>query len=1024
MKISTLWIVCFLCPYLMYAQQLDSSFIKQVDSLIKVSRGLIAKRNFEQALEVNVAAEKIALEKLGKESPAYGDCCFNHGRILKLQRDFPGTEKWYLEAKSIREKALGKDHPNYANSLNSLAILYNDMGQAEKAEPLYLESKAIREKVLGKEHPDYAQSLNNLGNLYSDRGQYEKAEPLYLEAKVTRERVLGKEHPDFITSLNNLASHYFLISQYDKAEPLYLEAKDICEKVLGKEHPDYAQSLGNLAFIYTKLGQNEKAELLLLESKAIFEKALGKEHPIYAQSLNLLAILYDEMSQYDKAEPLYQEAKAIQEKALGKDHPNYASSLNNLAILYGKMGQYVKAEPLLLEAKAIQEKAFGKEHSEIANSLNNLAKLYWIMGQSEKVESLYLESKAIREKALGKEHPDYVASQHNLAILYCSMHLYEKAEPIFMELSTVNKLLAERAMRHLSEKELNNYLNLFSISQSEILSFVHISKSQKAVTASFDNTLFYKGFLLNAANKVKRLALTDTTSTKKYNLLKSYEHRLAIEYSKPITERRGVEELEEKANVLEKDLTRTVAGYGEAMRQVNWQEVKSKLKEGEAAIEFVHYNKMITDSMMYAALVLINEMSAPVFVPLFEEKELKEILSKKGEWNNSELLSKIYTRGVKPIVAGNNLDHLYELFWKPLIHLFPNTKTIYYSPSGLLHRINFNAIPIDDKTNLSDKFKLVRLGSTRSLVVPDLINVDASNLAVLFGGINYNMDTTSIKLDSNRINLLASKTDELSFSYASRGIKEAGSEWVYLPGTKNEINSASKLFKKSKFETIVYSGNYATEEAFKNIGKSVSSPRVLHISTHGFFFPDRTISATGRMSHDPANSSGTASEGTAKATSPRVKEEFETNESAFKISDHPMIRSGLILAGGNYAWTEGRPFKEGMEDGILTAYEISKMNLSNTELVVLSACETGLGDIQGNEGVYGLQRAFKIAGAKYLIMSLWQVPDNQTSLLMTTFYKKWLTEKMSIPDAFHEAQKELRDNGLDPYQWAGFVLVE
>ena len=145
-----------------------------------------------------------------------------------------------------------------------------------------------------------------------------------------------------------------------------------------------------------------------------------------------------------------------------------------------------------------------------------------------------------------------------------------------------------------------------------------------------------------------------------------------------------------------------------------------------------------------------------------------------------------------------------------------------------------------------------------------------------------------------------------------------------------------------------------------------------------------------------------------------------------------MIRSGILLSGANYAWKNGKPFHERMEDGILTAYEISQMNLSNTELVVLSACETGLGDIQGNEGVYGLQRAFKIAGAKYLIMSLWQVPDKQTSMLMTTFYRKWLEaegpdkgrKKMSIPDAFHAAQKDLRDMGLDPYQWAGFVLVE
>jgi CHAT domain-containing protein len=137
-----------------------------------------------------------------------------------------------------------------------------------------------------------------------------------------------------------------------------------------------------------------------------------------------------------------------------------------------------------------------------------------------------------------------------------------------------------------------------------------------------------------------------------------------------------------------------------------------------------------------------------------------------------------------------------------------------------------------------------------------------------------------------------------------------------------------------------------------------------------------------------------------------------------------MIRSGLILAGGNHAWKTGKPLRPDMEDGILTAYEISQMNLSNTELVVLSACETGLGDIEGNEGVYGLQRAFKIAGAKYLIMSLWQVPDFQTQELMTTFYKNWLEGKMSIPDAFRSAQGEMREKYQSPYFWAGFVLVE
>ncbi len=338
-------------------------------------------------------------------------------------------------------------------------------------------------------------------------------------------------------------------------------------------------------------------------------------------------------------------------------------------------------------------------------------------------------------------------------------------------------------------------------------------------------------------------------------------------------------------------------------------------------------------------------------------------------------------------------------FSSHLLAFLQDTKTIYYSPSGLLHRFNFDAIPIDEKTKLSDKFKLVRLGSTRSLVVPDLTKVDSSNQVLLFGGINYNIATTSINSDTISVDLLASKGEELSFSYVDRGIKERGRDWVYLPGTEQEIKGVSTLFKKSNFKTVEFSGKYATEDAFKNIGKSTSSPRVLHISTHGFFFPD------------PKD--------TRKSTVITREE-----EPVFKMSDHPMIRSGLILAGGNYAWKEGKPFKEGMEDGILTAYEISQMNLSNTELVVLSACETGLGDIQGNEGVYGLQRAFKIAGAKYLMMSLWQVPDEETKEFMISFYKNWLNRKLSIPDAFRLTQTQMREKYTNPYLWAGFVLVE
>jgi CHAT domain-containing protein len=196
----------------------------------------------------------------------------------------------------------------------------------------------------------------------------------------------------------------------------------------------------------------------------------------------------------------------------------------------------------------------------------------------------------------------------------------------------------------------------------------------------------------------------------------------------------------------------------------------------------------------------------------------------------------------------------------------------------------------------------------------------------------------------------------------------------------------------------MYQGYQATEESLKGGWASAhlsSSPKILHLATHGYFYPDPEEEKEGLLSSEAP---------------------------AFKISDHPMIRSGLIMAGGNHVW-KGNPPIEGLEDGILTAYEVSQVNLSNTELVVLSACETGLGDIEGNEGVYGLQRAFKIAGAKNLIMSLWSVPDQQTQEMMAFFYDKWLSEGMELEEAFRKAQQEMRRRYVDLYYWAAFVLI-
>jgi len=942
-----------------FCQDADSLLVvREVDSLIQVSRGLTEKRAFDKALEVNVVAEKLALGQFGRESVAYGSCCHNHGRVLYFKDAFTDAEKWYVDAINIRAKVQGQQHPDYAQSLNNLANTYMAIGHYKKAEPLHLEAKDIREKVLGKEHPDYAWSLSYLANLYRSMSQNEKAEPLVLEAIAIQEKVLSKEHPVYTYSLRVLGALYADMGQIEKVEPLFLKELDILEKQWGRENIDYASALCNLGVLYRNLRRYEKAENLILESIRIREKVLGKQHPDYAWSLLSLGTVYDCMGKYEKAEPLYLEAKFIQEK--------------------------------------IPEKRY-----ELSMTLYFLSNLCMIVGRYEEAESYQRESLSIREKFLGKEHPYYRGNLFGLARLYELQNRHIESESLLDESFILQRNRLSKFAAYLSERELNNHLG---IDYRPARLFARRPAKNNRGFLEYDQILFRKGFLLTAATRLNTLA---TSSPEAYELnlsLKFYHRRLAAEYAKPIAERKGVEELEEKAIAAEKTLARTVAGYADAIRQVNWQEVQSALKPDEAAIEFVHFRvnfPQMTDSVMYVALILRPDAEQPHFIPLFEEKSLDSLLQTQGE-RKADYVSQLYSladRSAHPL--GKPQKTLYELLWKPLEKELAGVKTIHYSPSGLLHRLNLAAIPIGLDSVLGDRYNLVELGSTRQLVVPTTIK-PAANDAVLFGGIAYDSDSTAMSQANAALDSISiASRGELSFAYTDSTLRVG--TWSTLPFTDREVGSVEKTLKAAGFESDTRRGFAATEEAFKTLGAGgKASPRVLHLATHGFFFPDpKTTSA--RFETSPT---------------------FGTAEPVFKISDHPMIRSGLLLAGSNHAWATGKPLRPGMEDGILTAYEISQMNLSNTELVVLSACETGLGDIQGNEGVYGLQRAFKIAGAKYLIMSLWQVPDKQTSLLMTTFYKKWLEEKMAIPEAFRVAQRELREAGLDPYYWAGFVLVE
>lgn len=1037
-------------------QNIDSIAMNQVDSLIKLCKVYRDKQDGKSAFETIVLAESIALDKFGKNSKEYGACCNNHAVVLELfSKDIDETIRWYKLAISIREVALGKSHIDYCISLVNLGTVYGKMNNFTLAEPLIIEAKNNLELSNNKDHKLYTFCLNNLGIINMENRKYDVAERYYLEAKDIREKLSGKLTVEYCGNLINLAKLYFNMAYYEKAEPLLLEAIQIFKvNIKTLNHPFYSNSLTQLSLMYNKLGKFNKAEQLFLENLSLIEKNIGVDNEKYAANLNNMAMLHMDLGNYEKSEKYFLEAKAIKQKIVGITTVNYVSTIQNLAILYSKMGDFIKSEEYYLETKYLLDSVKQTNHPDYADLLNNLGSVYYYLKRYNEAESHYLMSIELHEKLFNADRPEFASALENLANLYMKLGEYSKAEPLIEkaknkiegafgkqhleytqaifnlanlyflkedfnrcnfylnELDTLDRALVKMATQHLSENELQKYISIFSRRQNFMFSIAHnisISNEIRNFTENtisqtcYNSILFYKGILSDMVENTKILAALDSSAFEKFNLHRSYLRSLAQQYSKIKSDRDSnyVVDLEMKANALEKDLRRTVQPYQNRFQQLNWKDIQNKLRQNEACIEYIYYNyslKGLSDSNYYAAMILTKDIAKPYFLPLFEESKLNSFFLTKGE-NKTDYVNAIYTMQDRGIVnQESNQMPMYELIWKPLEGLLKGINKIYFSPSGLLHRINLNAVPISNEETLADRYQYIELNSTRKLLDDNEIIIN-NNDAVLYGGINFEKDTTLSKMESTSNDVAMASRSVSEFSFNSIESTLRGGSWAYLLGTEREVNALEKIMQSAKVSVKLVKGFAATEESIKSIGKNkMPSPRMLHIATHGYFFPDPKVNTVfGSLNNQESN--------------------------VFKTSDHPMMRSGLIMSGGNAAWNKMNSSND-KEDGILTAYEISQMDLSNTELVVLSACETGLGDIQGNEGVYGLQRAFKIAGAKYLIMSLWQVPDKQTSLLMTTFYKKWLVDKLSIPLAFQGAQKELREMGFDPYQWAGFILVE
>ena len=997
------FIIVFFSPSLLIAQivrvQVFHGQQKEWNRLNNKGMDLVRAAKYDQALPVLQEAKEKALIAFGGDHQSYGLSLSNLALAYYNLGKYSNAEVLFLEANEIFTKKYGKDHDEYAKSIQNLAMIYAVRGNYSMADSLITEAHEVISKlVLGKrliryKYKDdaYCAIIANQASIYNTMGFYSKAEPLFIESMNFRVKIEGEKSIGYANILSRLAGLYINMGKYSKAEPMFMESKAIVENVQSKGHPSYAQSLINIASFYMVVGNYSKSESLFMESNEIIRKVLGREHPAYATSLYGLGSLYTVTGNFSKAEPLLLEAQEIYAKVWGKKGIEYATLLNRLGSLYYRMDNYPKAEALFTESKGIWETVLGREQPDYANSLSNLALIKEAMGNYSTAEMLFIEAHSIYKNTLGEDHPDYITAVSNLALLYKQIGNYSKADTLFLEsISGIQKQIA-RYFPSLSEKEkelyyskLHPYLTSF---QSYCLD--RYIQSPAIIASLYNLQLAIKGLLFNTTIKVNQRIL-DSKNKKlidAYYGWKSRKDFLAKVYQMPPNEKKekGIDEklLEEDVNVLEKWLSLQSELFValEDQKQFKWEDIKQKLNQGEASIEILRATKKI------------NKTKVPVYIIIMvtsqTEHQPELIVLSDGD----DLDNKFYNYYRNAITQKVRDEISYNQYWKPIADRLKGIKKVFVSADGVYNQINLNTL-YNSATGkyILDEMEVQIVTSTKDLLTNNKRANSKINNTTLFGYPNFNNSKPS-KPDSTRSVLFPSipKADEIKSDSSQRFLN--GDNISELPGTKVEVETIRAFLKNKSISIHEYLFDAATEAEVKRL----NNPQVLHIATHGFFLSD--------LKESDENGRGFVG--------------METK----KFVENPLLRSGLLFAGVKDAFATREIWSVSKtEDGILTAYEAMNLDLDQTDLVVMSACETGLGVTSNGEGVYGLQRAFQVAGAKSVMMSLWRVSDEATQQLMTSFYEKWLAGN-TPRDAFRKAQLSLREKYPEPYYWGAFVLV-
>jgi len=863
----------------------------------------------------------------------------------------------------------------------------------------------IARQTLAPRDPNVATSLNNLALVLQTQGDFAAARPLFEEALEIRREALGLRHADVAVSLNHLAGLLQDLGHYRAAQLLCEESLDISREALSPRHPDLATSLNNLALVLQAQGHYAAARPPFEESLDILREALGPRHPDVAVSLGNLAFLLEAQGDYQAAHPALEESLDILREALGPRHPAVATSLNNLAGLLQAQRDYQAARPLYEESLDILREALGPRHPDVAGSLDNLAGLLHAQGDYPAARALYEESLDLWREALGPRHPDVAGSLNNLAGLLQAQGDYPAARALFEEsldvrrealgprhpnvavslgnLASLLEAQGDAAAAQLLHTEAlaitEERLSLLdALSEREALAYLDKTRgtldawlaahaAPEHAAPAWTHTLRWKGTLGARQRNARANAELDQGTATARNALAEVRRDLArLAFAKTAPEQRNAhrEEMASLSGQAE-ELERELLSSSADFRRIRAIQEATPADLCAALPPDTALVDILRTTTRDGAGYLAFAMTGDCTVHRVDLGAATPVDDAVAAWR--VVLS---APGALDIRVDTRGAAVTERLWTPLAPFLDGASRVLVVPDGPLAALPFAALPLGDGGYLLEEYQVGYLDRANDLLLLETAT-DARG-ALVVGGVDFDGAAEGPAPD------------------VRSALAPCVESFDPLPGSVREAEALATRWRRGRRREplVILGGTEATEAA---VSAAFQHKAIAHVATHGFF----------------ATSAGCRS----------------VLEGTGGVGYDPMLLSGLALAGAN---RPADPFAP--EDGILTAREVASLDLSGTGLVVLSACETGIGEVRSGQGVLGLRRAFAIAGARSLVMTLWSVGDADAERLMDGFYDRVLRRR-SLPagEALRETQLDvLRESRATtgegrPGAWAAWV---